>query len=165
MTKLQAAMKESVPRRQALALARISYKVGSCFKGCCHCGDYDLIEVGGREVKRYTSGYNVYRSYKPWATKWTWWCYDCGSKDLRCWEPDAAGNVEEQLGKEPRRGARSVMIDGKLVETRSLIKAEQRKEQRAQAAPSVQRAAPKPAVEQQIEALEAKVRALMGLLK
>lgn len=60
--------------------------------------------------KFYISGFNVFRAYRPWETKWTWKCMDCKSRDLDCWADDALGLVEDQLGKEPQLGARSVLV-------------------------------------------------------
>lgn len=83
MNKLQAAMRDKSAK--TWKDRTIMYKVGSIMKGC-----------------RFCEGFNIFRAYKPWVTRWTWACTDCGSKDLRCWAPDMLGLVEEQLGKEPR---------------------------------------------------------------
>jgi hypothetical protein len=96
MTKLQAAMKDKSaktwPERKQM------YKVGSPMKGCLHCGNTEEDENGR---VRYTSGFQVFRSYMPQWTKWTWKCWECGSTDLSCWAADDLGLVEAQLGKEP----------------------------------------------------------------
>lgn len=117
MKKLQAAMKDIAAkkyRREAIHM----YRVGSYFKGCCQCGEVEWVETkGGNLVKRYRSGYDVFRAYDPRHLGWTWWCYTCGAKDLRCWEPDEHGFIEYQLGKPPlmgnrdaKRGARDYII-------------------------------------------------------
>lgn len=84
MKRLQAAMRDASAKRAREN--RHCYRVGSVFKGCHNCGDYTFENVGGREVKRYTSGFNVFRSYAPCNTKWTYACAECGAKDLRAWE-------------------------------------------------------------------------------
>lgn len=94
MKRLTAALKDSAWR--GYRLKRIAYKVGSMFKGCHCCGDYDQ-EDGGR--KRYTTGYLVYRSYVPKQVGWTYWCYECGAKDQQAWE-DA-----KDIGMEAIRGS------------------------------------------------------------
>ena len=83
MNALQAAMRDKSAK--TWKERTVMYKVGSKMKACKFC-----------------DGYNVYRSYKPWAIGWTWACTDCGSKDLKCWAEDQLGLVREQLGKEPR---------------------------------------------------------------
>ena len=67
---------------------KVMYKVGSYFKGCSNCGETEEVEVGssGRMVLRYLTGLQVFRSYQPSAVKWTYWCYECGAKDEKCWE-------------------------------------------------------------------------------
>jgi len=82
---------------------KLYYKVGSVFKGCDHCGELD------EEGKKFTTGTNVYRSYKPWDMKWTYKCWDCGSTDLQCWA-DAI-----DIGMEPILGAREVVRKKKLM--------------------------------------------------
>lgn len=106
MNHLQAAMKESAPRRQAYKLSKVGYKVGSYFKGCCNCGETDVVEIAsGREKKVYLSGYFVYRAYVPARVGWTYWCYTCGAKDLRAWEG------AEDIGEEAIRGVRSAIVE------------------------------------------------------
>ena len=123
MTKLQAALKESSSRQQSLALAKVGYRCGSFFKGCAFCGDTEMVETpSGCEVKRYTSGYNVYRAYEPSSARFTWWCYDCGAKDLQCWEPDDAGMVKAELGKPPVQGSRDAKAHAKYLLRKSLPK-------------------------------------------
>lgn len=99
MKKLQAAMKDASARK--IPESNLYYRVGSYFKGCHHCGEYEVdISDSGRERKRYTSGFQVFRSYYPNRTKWTYWCYECGSKDAACWE-----NAE--LGGDAVRGSKN----------------------------------------------------------
>jgi hypothetical protein len=87
------------------------YKVGSPMKGCHNCGELDPE----KERKVYKSGFSVFRAYKPWETKLTWCCTECGAKDLACWEPDELGLVEAQLGKEPLLGCRESVAARKKV--------------------------------------------------
>jgi len=106
-----------------------SYRCGSAFKGCQHCGSVrysgkckcgntvqrrenssvrcerpglnDPGQSCGREIKLtrkiYDSGFDVWRSYSPQTTGWTYWCGTCGAKDETCWE-----NCAAELGLEPR---------------------------------------------------------------
>lgn len=88
MKRLQAAMRDAAASRARSM--RGMYRVGSIFKACANCESTD-----------------VYRAWQPKWTGWTWWCYECGSKDLDAWAPDEFGFVESQLGKEPVRKPRS----------------------------------------------------------
>jgi hypothetical protein len=84
MTNLQASTKD----RSAATWAerKVMYKVGSYFKGCAHCGDTEEVETkSGGVALRFLTGHSVFRSYQPSAVKWTYWCWDCGAKDLQCW--------------------------------------------------------------------------------
>jgi hypothetical protein len=110
MTKLQAAMKDR--SAQGWRERKIMYKVGSPMKGCLHCGDVEEDESGR---SRYLSGFQVFRAYKPWETKWTWKCMECNSTDLACWANDSLGLVEAELGKEPVVGARDAVAKRKYV--------------------------------------------------
>ena len=101
MNKLAAAIKDKSAK--TWTERKMWYKVGSCFKACLNCGDYEEGEDGRG---RWTSGYEVFRSYRPWQTKWTWSCFSCGAKDLACWV-DTYG----ELGKEPRVGCRSALAE------------------------------------------------------
>ncbi len=102
-------------------LRKIYYRVGSYFKGCRNCGQTVEIEMSpGKYVKRYLSGYDVYRSYDPKFVGWTWWCYTCGAKDLKCWEPDTSGMVEHELGNPPVQGCRDVKY-AKKQNTRKML--------------------------------------------
>ena len=74
------------------AMRKNTIKVGGPFKGCMACGTSE--SSAGRKV--YTSGFEVYRAYKPRETGFTFWCYQCGAKDQECWE-----NCQDELGKEP----------------------------------------------------------------
>jgi len=104
MTKLQAAMKESAPRRQAYKLGLVGYKIGSYFKGCYNCGETDMVETAsGRMKKVYRSGYFVYRAYVPSRVGWTYYCYTCSAKDDIAWE-DA-----QDIGEEAVRGTRDAI--------------------------------------------------------
>jgi len=88
----------SRPRRVNLpfpkGLKKISYRCGSYMKGCRNCGETKWIRTKkGKRKRRYKSGYAVFRSYAPSQTGWTFWCYECGAKDERCW-----GNCRDELG-------------------------------------------------------------------
>lgn len=85
-------------RRQSLAWKKIAYKVGSPMKGCHNCGDWEMREYGARHKKFYTSGYDVWRSYSPSQTVWTYYCYTCSAKDHKAWENAA------DIGKDAIRG-------------------------------------------------------------
>ena len=86
MKKLEAATRDRAAA--AWRERKVMYKVGSYFKGCSNCGETEEVEVGssGRMVLRYLTGLQVFRSYQPSAVKWTYWCYECGAKDEKCWE-------------------------------------------------------------------------------
>lgn len=117
MNKLQASIRD---RAAATWRERkVMYKVGSPMKGCKFCGDVEEDEESGK--RRYLSGFNVFRAYKPWETGWTWKCWECGSKDLACWETDAAGMVEYELGREPIAGNRDVVRETKYRIRKSLM--------------------------------------------
>ena len=88
MTKLQAAMKDAAAKRAKDA--RRYFRVGSVFKSCLNCTQYDA------HTERAISGFNVFRAYYPKTQGWTYSCADCGAKDAACWE-----NAWD-LGQEPR---------------------------------------------------------------
>jgi hypothetical protein len=96
VNKLAASMKDRSAK--SWLERRMYYKVGSCFKGCSNCGD--VVD------DRFVSGYEVFRAYRPWQTKWTWCCFLCGAKDLACWS-----DTYNELGKEPRVGCRSALAE------------------------------------------------------
>ena len=100
MRRLQAAMRDVAAKRWRED--KLYYRVGSTFKGCANCGDYEEDEDGGGR-RRYTSGLQVFRSYDPKWMGWTYWCYECGAKDEQCWE-DAI-----DIGQPPILGARDVV--------------------------------------------------------
>lgn len=134
---------------------KVYYRVGSVFKGCANCGDTEEEKQGsGRIVVRYTSGFQVFRSYDPAWVGWTWWCYECGAKDLRAWAPDQLGLVEAQLGKPPVQGAREVIAAHKYVLRKKLMKFNPRT--------AVPRASSRVS---EIARLEAEVARLMTVLK
>jgi hypothetical protein len=119
--RLEAAIKDSAARRWSER--RTYYRVGSFMKGCANCGETELVELpNGKEVLRYTSGFQVFRSYDPKWVGWTWWCYECGAKDLKCWSPDPLGMVEAELGKPPVQGARGVKSAKKYELRRELMR-------------------------------------------
>ena len=99
----QADMKDSNHSRRWRE-SKIYYKIGSYFKGCQNCGEKEIIKLGERSVVRYLSGYQVMRSYKPWVVGWTYWCYECGAKDAKCWKA-------EDYGLEPTRSIGEEMAE------------------------------------------------------
>lgn len=105
MTKLQASMKDK--SASTWRERKVMYKVGSPMKGCRFCGDVEEDEETGK--RRYLTGLQVFRAYRPWETGWTFMCWDCTAKDLQCWEPDALGLVEAEIGKEPLLGNREAV--------------------------------------------------------
>jgi len=105
--KLQAAMRDVSAKKWRENT--VMYRVGSVFKGCHHCGDYDVeTSDSGREKKRYSSGFNVYRSYYPSRTHWTYLCMDCAAKDLQAWE----GAID--IGLDAIVGARDAVRTNKM---------------------------------------------------
>jgi hypothetical protein len=101
LSKLQASMKDRSAK--SWLERRMYYKIGSCFAGCRNCGDVVWDESGR---KRFVSGYEVFRAYRPWQTGFTWICMSCGAKDLACWS-----DTHGELGKEPRVGCRSALAE------------------------------------------------------
>ena len=114
MTKLQAAMKDNSAK--GWVERRVMYKVGSCFKGCAHCGDVE-VEVldNGRERKRWKTGMSVYRSYHPKQVGWTYICWDCTAKDEKCWEG------AKDIGMDPILGTRSAIANIKAARRREEV--------------------------------------------
>jgi hypothetical protein len=101
MNKLQAAMKDKSAKRWRES--KVMYRVGSCIKGCRQCGITEWVTLSnGREVERWKTGLDVFRSYDPASCGWTWWCWSCGAKDAACW--DQSDNAVAQLGKPPASG-------------------------------------------------------------
>lgn len=86
MKKLQAAMRDNSAK--AWREKKEMYKVGSFIKGCNNCGEWYMHEMpNGRTVKRYTSGFNVFRLYYPSRHKdLTYYCYDCAARNEKAWE-------------------------------------------------------------------------------
>ena len=115
MKKLQAAMRD---RSAATWRERkVMYRVGSYFKGCAHCGDTEEVETAsGRTVLRYLTGHQVFRSYQPSAMKWTYWCYECGAKDEKCWE-----NAVD-IGRDAIVGSREAVRNRKAEMRRDAVK-------------------------------------------
>ncbi len=103
MKKLQAAMRDRAAKR--IPESYLYYKVGSCFKGCHHCGEFECEDGSSR--KRYTSGFNVFRSYYPCRTKWTYWCWDCSATDEAAWEGAA------DIGRDAIRGSKEAIKNAK----------------------------------------------------
>jgi hypothetical protein len=102
VTNLQASLKDKAAKTWRERC--VSYRVGSYMKGCRYCGDIELVETkSGRLKEVWKSGFNVYRAYRPWETRWTWKCEQCGSVDAACW--DQSESAAAQLGKEPILGA------------------------------------------------------------
>jgi RNA polymerase sigma factor (sigma-70 family) len=101
LTPTRAVVRRPLDRDQTERLRRIAKKCGCFFKGCMYCGEWFwqtvYIKFTPRNVKRYKSGFDVWRAYKPKSLGWTFLCITCGAKDADCWE-----NCQGQLGKEPR---------------------------------------------------------------
>ncbi len=141
---MQAAMRDKAAR--SWAERKLYYKVGSVFKGCANCGDYEEEETeSGRTKRRYTSGYMVFRSYSPGHIGWTYWCYECGAKDEKCWE-----NAVD-IGQDAIVGCREAVRNRKAEMRRDLTKNA-----------TVQRA---PSRADEIARLEAELARLMAMLK
>lgn len=127
MNKLQAATHD---RSAATWRERkVMYKVGSYFKGCSHCGETEEIEVGnsGRTVLRYLSGYQVFRSYQPRAVGWSYWCYECGAKDLQCWPGALDIGMDAIVGSRDSVAKRKMVLRKEAV--RMTVKAPSRAEE------------------------------------
>ena len=155
MNKLQASMKDASAKRWRED--KVHYKIGSYFKGCRNCGVTEWVELpSGKEVERYLTGHNVFRAYDPAWSGYTFYCFDCSAKDLKCWEPDSAGLVEAELGKPPISGTRDVKRERKYALRKELAKLNPKVEVRLQAA--VSRAAEIAALQAQIAALEARIK-------
>lgn len=145
MNKLQAATKDAAAR--TWREKKLYYRVGSYFKGCNNCGHKIEVESeSGRIQVRYTSGFDVFRSYDPKALGWTYYCWTCSAKDSRCWA-DAI-----DIGAPAIRGSHAVMAKMKAAMRKDAVK----NEKPVPAAPT--RAA-------EIKALEQELAALMALLK
>lgn len=99
MTKLQAALKDKSAK--AWNETKQYYRIGSHFKGCLNCGIKEEDEDTGSV--RYLSGFQVFRSYKPWWIGWTYKCMECNATDLKCWEGAS------DIGKEPIVGCRDAV--------------------------------------------------------
>lgn len=146
MTKLQAAMKDNSAKRWVEN--KVMYRVGSCFKGCAHCGDVEVeIDDNGKEKKRWLTGMQVFRSYHPKQVGWTYMCWDCTAKDEKCWEG------AKDIGMEPILGTRSAV--------RSIKAARRRDEARNERA-EVRR---HPTRSDEIKALEQQLEQLMQQLR
>lgn len=111
MNKLDASVKDASARRASVSIKHY-FKVGSCFKGCRHCGTTEMrVSAKGRAKEVWLDGFNVFRSYDPKFTGWTWWCYDCAAKDFDCW--DCTDYALTELGQPPVQGVRSAKQDAK----------------------------------------------------
>ena len=118
MRKLEASTRDQTAKRWRES--KVMYKVGSFFQGCANCGETAEVEVGssGRTVLRYLSGTQVFRAYQPSWTKWTYWCWECGAKDLACW-PNAL-----DIGMDAIVGARGSVRLRKMELRREAVKME-----------------------------------------
>jgi len=141
--KLQAAMRDKAAKRWRER--KVMYKIGSYFQGCANCGETTKVEVGnsGRMVLRYLSGYQVYRAYQPKASGFTYYCYECSAKDLKCW-PNAL-----DIGMDAVVGARGSIKEIKMTLRKEAVKMETRAPSRAS----------------EIARLEAELAELMNRLK
>ena len=146
MTKLQASMKESSMRRQSVALSRVAYKIGSYFKACENCSQKEEIELdSGKVVVRYLSGYQVFRAYSPKSAGFSYWCYECGAKDLKCWD----GALD--IGMDAIVGSRDSVAKRKMVLRKEAVRMETK--------------ARVPSRAEEIARLEGELAKLMGMLK
>lgn len=145
MKRLQAAMRDRAA--SSWREKKTMYKVGSYFKGCQHCGETEEVEVGtsGGTALRYLTGLQVFRSYVPASSGWTYWCWECGAKDAQCWSDAIDIGVDAIVGSRDSVKAR---------------KAEMRKH--AVRNDSTQRL---PSRKSQIAELEAELERLMEMLK
>jgi len=125
MNKLQAATHDQSAKRWRES--KVMYKVGSFFKGCSNCGETEEVEVGnsGRVVLRFLSGTQVFRAYQPSWTKWTYWCWECGAKDLQCW----SGATD--IGMDAIVGVRSSVREIKATLRKGAVKMETKAPSRA----------------------------------
>ena len=144
MKKLQAAMRDRAAA--SWREKKLYYKVGSVFKGCAHCGDYEEEETdSGCTKRRYTSGHMVYRSFSPSQLGWTYWCWECGAKDQAAWE-----NAID-VGRDAITGDRDAVRRGRYALRKQVVKME------------VKVVAPSRA--QEIARLEAEIAKLTAMLK
>ena len=150
MNKLQAATHD---RSAATWRERkVMYKVGSYFKGCSNCGETEEVEVGnlGRTVLRYLSGLQVFRAYQPSASGFTYWCWDCGAKDLKCWDGALDIGMDAIVGSRDSVRARKMVLRKEAVRMGTKIKDDQVKA---------------PSRAEDIARLEGELARLMGMLK
>lgn len=145
MKKLQASMRDKAAK--SWNERKLYYKVGSYFKGCHNCGirEYNELPSGRIEV-RYTSGHQVFRSFSPKGMGWTYWCYECGAKDLQCWDGANDIGMEAITGNRDavRRAKAAVRKDAVINKTPVIKQANRGSE---------------------IERLEAELNRLMNILK
>ena len=143
MRKLEASMHDQSAKRWRES--KVMYKVGSFFKGCSNCGETKEVEVGnsGRVVLRFLTGTQVFRAYQPSWTKWTYWCWECGAKDLQCW----SGAID--IGMDAIVGARGAVREIKMTLRKESVKMETKAPSRAS----------------EIARLEAELAELMNRLK
>ena len=150
MNKLQAAGKD----RSAASWRerKVMYKVGSYFRGCRNCGDTEWVELpSGKEVERWLTGTDVFQAYKPSWSGFTYCCWSCGAKDLRCWD------IATDIGLDALVGTRDAVRAVRADRRREAARAE-RAESRRDEVKAPSRAA-------EIEALERKIAELEAVLK
>jgi len=92
-------------RRQNFAWRKIAKLVGSSWKGCDSCGVWEMRHYGKRSRKYYFTGRDVWRSYSPAQTEWTYYCYECSATDL-----DVRNNADD-VGEEYRAGPSELMAE------------------------------------------------------
>lgn len=115
LSKLQASLRDRAA--STWKERKLYYKVGSYFKGCNNCGHKIEVESeSGRIQVRYTSGFDIFRSYDPKALGWTYYCWTCSAKDEKCWQ-DAT-----DIGLPAIRGSRQAMARAKAAFRKSLAK-------------------------------------------
>ena len=150
MNKLQAAMHD----RSAASWRerKVMFKVGSYFRGCRNCGDTEWVELpSGREVERWLTGTSVFRAYQPSASGFTYYCWDCSAKDLKCWDNATDIGLDALVGS--RDAVRAVRADRR----REAVRVE-RAESRRDEVKAPSRAAEIAELERKIAALEARLK-------
>jgi hypothetical protein len=80
--------------------AKVWFRVGSAFKGCRNCG---MVT----EWDTFRSGFDIFRSYQPKWTGWTYKCFSCGSTDGDCWANATDIGEEPKLFPHYQRGGKN----------------------------------------------------------
>lgn len=120
MTKLQASMKDANYKKSAKERMNMK-KVGSTFRGCLRCGQWEMRErhvrsecgshIETKEYKHWYIGTNVYEAYSPVVMGWSFWCWDCGAKDDLCW---AKGEPKQQQSSLREKDLKIMELEAKI---------------------------------------------------